>query len=97
MTGIGIDIVSIPRIEKMLNKFNKKALKKFLNENEIKLINSPLTAAGFWAAKEAFSKALGTGIRKGVNFKDIEDAHDFAILLESTSEKIFVQPSKLFH
>jgi len=69
---IGIDIVLIPRIEKMLNKFNKKALKKFLNENEIKLINSPQTAAGFWAAKEAFSKAIGTGIGKECSFLDIE-------------------------
>jgi len=69
---IGIDIVSISRIEMMIKKFNNKALKKFLNENEIKLITSPQTAAGFWAAKEAFSKAIGTGIGKECSFLDIE-------------------------
>ena len=69
---IGIDIVSISRIDKILKKFNKKALKKFLNENEIKLIKSSQTAAGFWTAKEAFSKAIGTGIGKECSFLDIE-------------------------
>jgi holo-[acyl-carrier protein] synthase len=69
---IGIDIVAISRIEKMLKKFNNKALKKYLNDNEIKLIKSPQTAAGFWAAKEAFSKAIGTGIGEECSFLDIE-------------------------
>jgi holo-[acyl-carrier protein] synthase len=69
---IGIDIVVISRIEKMIEKFGQKALKKFLNEDEIKLIKSPSTAAGFWAAKEAASKAIGTGIGKECNFYDIK-------------------------
>ena len=69
---IGIDIVSIPRIEEMLKKFNNKALKRFLNDDEIELIKSPQTAAGFWAAKEAFSKAIGTGIGKECSSLDIE-------------------------
>jgi holo-[acyl-carrier protein] synthase len=69
---IGIDIVAISRIEEMLKKFNNKALKKYLNDNEIKLIKSPQTAAGFWAAKEAFSKAIGTGIGRECSFLDIE-------------------------
>jgi holo-[acyl-carrier protein] synthase len=68
---IGIDIVSIPRIENMLRKFGQKALKKYLNDKEIALINSPQTAAGFWAAKEAISKALGCGIGEELSFKDI--------------------------
>jgi len=68
---IGIDIVSVSRIEKILNKFGNRALKKYLNESEIKLIKSPQTAAGFWAAKEAVSKALGCGIGSELSFHDI--------------------------
>ena len=69
---IGIDIVSIDRIEKLIQKFGQKALKRFLNESELKYINSAQNAAGFWAAKEAFSKAIGTGIGNECSFYDIE-------------------------
>ena len=68
---IGIDIVVISRIEKMITKFGDKFLEKFLNRDEISLISSNSTAAGFWAAKEAASKAIGTGIGKKCSFKDI--------------------------
>jgi len=68
---IGIDIVSVNRIENMINKFGQKALKRYLNDSEISLIKSPQTAAGFWAAKEAVSKALGCGIGKELSFHDI--------------------------
>jgi len=73
---IGIDIVEISRIDEMLNKFGEKALKRFLNDTEIPLIKSSQTAAGFWAAKEAFSKALGTGIGEECGFADIEIKKD---------------------
>jgi holo-[acyl-carrier protein] synthase len=69
---IGIDIVVISRIEKMIEKFENKALRRFLSEKEIKLVKSPSTAAGFWAAKEAASKAIGTGIGKKCSFFDIK-------------------------
>ena len=69
---IGIDIASIQRIEKMYEKFGEKAYKRFLNEDEIALVKSSNTAAGFWAAKEAASKALGTGIGKECSFHDIK-------------------------
>jgi holo-[acyl-carrier protein] synthase len=69
---IGIDIVSIPRISSMMEKFGDKALKRFLNDQEIKQIKTPQNAAGYWAAKEAFSKALGTGIGKECSFSDIQ-------------------------
>jgi holo-[acyl-carrier protein] synthase len=68
---IGIDIVRIQRIEKLMDKFQRKALERFLNEEEIALIKSAQTAAGFWAAKEAASKALGCGIGKACGFHDI--------------------------
>ncbi|WP_320035180.1 holo-ACP synthase [Halarcobacter sp.] len=69
---IGIDIASIQRIEKMYEKFGQKAYARFLDEEEIALVKSSSTAAGFWAAKEAASKALGTGIGKECSFHDIK-------------------------
>jgi len=68
---IGIDIVSIKRFEKFLDKFPDKALQRFLNSKEISLAKTSQSAAGFFAAKEAISKALGTGISKECTFKDI--------------------------
>jgi holo-[acyl-carrier protein] synthase len=73
MTSVGIDIVSINRIEQMIKKFGQKALKRFLDQDEITLAkNNTHTIAGFWAAKEAASKALGTGISKECSFFDIK-------------------------
>jgi len=69
---IGIDISIIARIEKMVDRFGDKALRKFLNKKEIKLVKNISTATGFWAAKEAASKAIGTGIGKECSFFDIK-------------------------
>lgn len=68
---IGIDLTSIERIEKMHQKFGDKAYERFLSNDEISLIKKSETAAGFWAAKEAASKALGCGIGKECGFHDI--------------------------
>lgn len=68
---IGIDIVSIERISKLRKRFGNKALTKFLTEDEILLVKSDATAAGFFAAKEAISKALGIGISAQCGFFDI--------------------------
>ena len=71
--GIGTDIVSISRIKKSLK--NKNFLKRIFNEKEIlkckKTIKSNNCFAKRFAAKEAFSKALGTGISNGINFNEI--------------------------
>jgi holo-[acyl-carrier protein] synthase len=72
---IGIDIVSISRFEKFLDRYGQKALKRFLSDDEISLKNSPQSYAGFWAAKEAVSKALGTGIGSQCSFFDIRLHH----------------------
>lgn len=69
---IGIDIVNIQRIQKLTERFGDKALKKYLDEEEIALVKSTATAAGFYAAKEAVSKALGIGISKKCGFLDIK-------------------------
>lgn len=69
---IGIDIVSIERIRHMQERFGKKALEKFLTPDEIALAKSDATIAGFFAAKEAISKALGVGISQTCGFFDIK-------------------------
>ena len=68
---LGVDLVQIARIEAIINKFGTKALAKFLNEEEIKLVTNPSNAAGLFASKEAISKALGVGIGRSLAFKDI--------------------------
>jgi holo-[acyl-carrier protein] synthase len=68
---IGVDIVLISRIEKSYKKYGNKFLKKYLSEDEISLVKSSSTASGFWAVKEAFSKAVKTGISSELQFSDI--------------------------
>lgn len=76
--GIGTDIIEIDRIKLKLDK-NENFIKKLFTEEEIRYFNkrklNPEVIAGNFAAKEAVSKALGTGIR-GFSFKDIEILRD---------------------
>ncbi len=69
---IGIDIVNISRIEKMIDKWGKKALNRFLSSKEQSLSSKINSYAAYWAAKEAASKAIGTGIGKECGFLDIK-------------------------
>jgi holo-[acyl-carrier protein] synthase len=69
---IGIDIIKVDRIKRFNERFGDKALKKFLDKDERLLATSANTQAGFWAAKEAISKALGLGISKNCSFFDIK-------------------------
>ncbi|MDR2342153.1 MAG: holo-ACP synthase [Campylobacteraceae bacterium] len=69
---IGIDIIEIKRFENFLERFTQKALEKYLDEDEIRLVKNAQNAAGFFAAKEAVSKALGLGISKECGFFDIK-------------------------
>ncbi|MEN8302450.1 MAG: holo-ACP synthase [Campylobacterota bacterium] len=69
---IGIDLIKTSRMNRLMERFGEKALQKFLCENEISLVKNHKTAAGFWAVKEAFSKALGVGIGSECSFHDIE-------------------------
>ena len=98
MIEIGIDIVSIKRIESFINKYEQKALKRFLTQKEINLIKKPQNAASFWAAKEAFSKALGVGIGSKCSFLDIEilkDKYGKPFFTNSTLKKFNIKSSSL--
>jgi len=68
---IGTDITVVSRIEKSLEKFGDRFLSKFLNEEEKQLSQKAESVAGYWAAKEAISKALGCGIGAELSFLDI--------------------------
>ncbi len=85
--GVGIDLVSVGRIEHLMSQFGEKFPQKIFTANEIKRAekikvsqDSALPRALFYAkrfaAKEAFSKALGLGIGRGVDFLDIEIEND---------------------
>ena len=71
--GIGTDIANINRIKKSLK--NKKFKDRIFNFSEIKKCNDQVHKencfAKRYAAKEAFAKALGTGITNGIKFKEI--------------------------
>ena len=71
--GIGTDIISVDRIKNSLK--NKNFINRIFNEKEIlkckKNKNRINCFAKRFAAKEAFSKALGTGISNGINFNEI--------------------------
>jgi len=72
--GIGTDIVDIFRIKKIFNK-NKKLKRRLFSNEEIKYCESKKNKIAYYskrfAAKEAFAKALGTGISKGISFNEI--------------------------
>ena len=78
--GIGTDIINIKRFKKVLKNNNKTFKKRVFTKNEINYCENKKNSFTFYAkrfaAKEALSKALGTGIRKGINFKDIEITND---------------------
>ncbi len=73
---IGIDVTLISRMEKLFNRWGEKGLTKFLSPKEIALGAKVSSYAGFWAAKEAASKAMGTGIGKECGFHDIKIRKD---------------------
>ena len=78
--GIGTDIVNIQRMKKTLDKNNRTFKNRIFSKNEIKYCDKKNDPSSYYAkrfaAKEALSKALGTGIRRGINFKDIEVSND---------------------
>jgi holo-[acyl-carrier protein] synthase len=78
--GIGTDLVEVARIEDSLERFGDHFALRVLSEREMQEFHLSNTKARFlakrFAAKEAFAKALGTGIRKPAIFENIGVAHD---------------------
>lgn len=72
MFKIGTDIVKIPRIEKSIER--KSFLRDVFTPKEIEYCKNPESFAGIFAAKEAYLKAVGTGIN--TRLKNIEVLHD---------------------
>ena len=80
--GVGNDVVEIFRFKKILNKKNNNKIKnRLFSKNEIKSCKIKKKYvecfAKRFAAKEAFSKSLGTGISSGLNFNEIEVKNDY--------------------
>ena len=77
--GIGTDIINIKRMEKSFRN-NKTFKNRIFSKKEISYCDKKNNPYSFYAkrfaAKEALSKAVGTGIRRAINFKDIEIFND---------------------
>ncbi len=76
IVGVGSDLCNIDRIQGSLDRFGDRFLNRVFTEVErAKAARRPFTRAGTlakrFAAKEAFSKAVGTGFKRGVFMKDI--------------------------
>ena len=73
--GIGTDIVSLERVERSYQRHGNKFAERILSAVELEVYsekNNKVTyLAKRFAAKEAISKALGTGMRKGIDFKQL--------------------------
>ena len=94
--GIGADIVRISRISKSIKK--KSFINRLFNKDEILKCNKTKNAANCFAkrfaAKEAFSKALGTGVAKGINFNEIvvlneKNGKPYIKLIDKTKKIVF--------
>ncbi|MGI8905946.1 MAG: holo-ACP synthase [Candidatus Sumerlaeaceae bacterium] len=73
--GIGLDMVEVARIEESLQRFGERFQKRIFTEVERAYCNGlphpPLHFAARFAAKEAFLKALGTGLSNAISWKDV--------------------------
>ena len=78
IVGVGVDIIQNKRIKNSLK--NLKFKKRIYSAKELAQSSLSKNKVGFFskrfAAKEAFAKALGTGFRDNLNFKDIEIIND---------------------
>jgi holo-[acyl-carrier protein] synthase len=76
IVGLGIDLAEVERIEGAIRRFGERFLRRIYTEAEISYCqsrgNSFERFAGRFAAKEAAMKAIGTGWRRGVTWRDFE-------------------------
>jgi holo-[acyl-carrier protein] synthase len=80
IVGIGTDLVEIPRIARSLARFGERFAQRILADSEYAEFQRNAHPAAFlakrFAAKEAFSKAMGTGLRYPVRWRHIIVGHD---------------------
>ena len=80
MIGLGIDIIDNRRIKKTIDRFGNKFVERCFTINEINISNQKQNSTSYFAkrfaAKEACAKAMGTGLVKNINWKDIEVMND---------------------
>ncbi len=73
--GVGTDLIEIPRVERVLERFGARFARRILCEPELRRFRSHARPAAYlakrFAAKEAFTKALGTGIRAPANWHGV--------------------------
>lgn len=100
--GIGTDIVEVARIEASITQFGDDFAKRILANSELDSYNQsqikPRFLAKRFAAKEAFSKALGTGLRAPATFQNIAVSHDALgkpILILADELQLFVVAKKI--
>lgn len=78
IAGIGVDIVETGRIRALFERYGERFLKRVFGPEEIRhctgRIDPSVSLAARFAAKEAFVKALGTGMTGGIRFQDIQVA-----------------------
>jgi holo-[acyl-carrier protein] synthase len=78
--GLGIDIIEVKRIKRLMEQYGDKFFKRILTDSEISycksFANPEVHFAGRFASKEAYSKAIGTGVSKDFKWKDIEILND---------------------
>ena len=78
--GLGIDIIEIARVKKSIDNFGDKFLNKVFTDGEVEYCNSKFNKyqhyAARFAAKEAVYKALASGWKEGLRWKDIEIQND---------------------
>jgi holo-[acyl-carrier protein] synthase len=78
--GIGTDIVEVARIEASISQFGDDFAKRVLAQSELASYQASQIKSRFlakrFAAKEAFAKALGTGLRAPATFHNIAVSHD---------------------
>ena len=77
--SIGIDLIEIERIEKLLDRYGDKFMKRIFTEVEIEYCSKKKDKGSFaarFATKEAVFKATGLGLAKGMTWKDVEVIND---------------------
>jgi len=102
--GIGTDIVEVERIAASISQFGDEFAKRILATSEMERYLASNIQARFlakrFAAKEAFSKALGTGLRGPASFQNIAVAHDELgkpLLVLAPELQAFMQSKQIRH